>query len=283
MLRISADSGRHGRRAGPAVSARNAWAVGGTADQPYILGWNGTIWRQVPVPKKSVPGELLGITVVSAKDAWAVGNANGALLLHWDGAGWHEVSNRWQPGGGSLWGVAARSARDVWAVGTAGFNSLILRWNGVAWTRLGGPRYGRWGFNIQGIAMPSPNLAWLVGQAKDGLPMILRWNGTRLQPMPRPKPLVGGGLSSVSAVSARQAWAVGTGDLHGLSVHTWILRWLGRGWRKVPSPAGRVEGQLIGVVARSVTDAWGVDFTGFGFGDGSRGFILHWMARLGAR
>lgn len=264
-----------------AASARDAWAVGSTDNgsgdtQPSILHWNGGAWAQAPTPRLSAPAELKAVAVVSATDAWAVGDATGALILHWNGARWRNVPNPWRPGGGSLYGVFARSADDVWAVGTAGFNSLILHWNGVSWTRLGGPRYGRYGFSIVGVDAVSPRLTWLVGGAKNGLPLILRWNGRTLRPVPRPKPTVGGILGGISAVSPRQAWAVGSGNFHGDSTRTWIFRWQGHAWLRVPSPARRVAGNLRGLFALSAKNAWAVGYTGFGIGTGSRGFILHW-------
>ena len=175
-----------------------------------------------------------------------------------------------------MYGVFARSADDVWAVGTAGASSLILHWNGASWARLGGPKYGQYGVKIFGVAAVSPRLTWLAGVAKNGLPLIVRWNGSTLRKLPRPKPKLGGVLTGISAVSARQAWAVGASDLHGESTRTWIFRWQGHAWLRVPSPARRVAGNLRGLFALSAKDVWAVGYTGLGIGTGSRGFILHW-------
>lgn len=100
---------------------------------PSILHWNGAGWAPVPAPRVTGTAELMAVAGVSATDAWAVGEANGALILHWNGTRWRNVPNPWRPGHGFLYGVFARSADDVWAVGTAGFNSLILHWNGASW------------------------------------------------------------------------------------------------------------------------------------------------------
>jgi hypothetical protein len=269
-----------------AVSATDVWAAGSAStgiktSQPYIVRWNGAAWRRMPTPELPAPAELRGIAVVSAREAWAVGSAAGALILHWNGTRWHDMPNPGSTGGGRLYSIFAKSAHDVWAVGTARSGSLILHWDGVAWHRLGGPGGARYGVNIAGVTEVSPRLAWLVGNRRDGLALILRWNGRTLQQVPRPKALVGGGLSGVAAVAARQAWAVGAclvhrygGHRHG--VRTAILRWRGQSWQRVPDPAGRVPGNLVGIVAPSARSAWAIGYTGLRIGFASRAIILHW-------
>ena len=265
-------------RAVAALSARDAWAVGsvgpGTEMRPYILHWDGTAWRRVPVPKMSESAQLTGVAVVSARDAWAVGGPHGALILHWNGITWLTVPSRWSAGHGWLFGVFARSASDVWAVGTAGFNSLILHWNGVTWTRLGGPRFGRYGSNIVGVDAVSPRQTWLVGETRSGLPLILRWNGAGLRQLARPPPPAGGGLASVSAVSASQAWAVGTGGSRHQPSRSWIMRWQGHGWRSVPGPRQIANATLRSVAAVSANNVWAVGYSGLGAN--IKALIWHW-------
>ncbi len=56
-----------------ATSARNAWAVGDSShystDRPLVMHWNGTAWKNVPVP----PGisYLDSVAATSARNAWA--------------------------------------------------------------------------------------------------------------------------------------------------------------------------------------------------------------------
>ena len=58
-----------------AVSARNAWAVGESAGgKALILHWNGTRWRQVPLPSLTRYSSLSGVAATSARNAWAVGH-----------------------------------------------------------------------------------------------------------------------------------------------------------------------------------------------------------------
>jgi hypothetical protein len=62
--------------------------------------------------------------------------------------------------------MAATSPANAWAVGYtyngAGYESLILRWNGTAWTQAASPNPGAGG-NLSGIAASSPTSTWAVG------------------------------------------------------------------------------------------------------------------------
>jgi hypothetical protein len=83
-----------------AVSARNVWVTGatGSGDGPIktmILRWNCTGWKQVPSPSPRASAGLSGVAVTSAGNAWAVGSTSNG----------HHGS----------------------------FQTLILRWNGIAW------------------------------------------------------------------------------------------------------------------------------------------------------
>ena len=85
-------------------------------------------------------------------------------------------------------------------------------------------------------------------------------------------------LSSVSAVSAADAWAVGTSTRETTeSTETLILHWDGTRWSRVASPnPSSTTNWLNGVDALSADDAWAVGvFTDDKTG-ASRSLILHW-------
>jgi hypothetical protein len=70
-------------------------------------------------------------------------------------------------------------------------------------------------------------------------------------------------LTGVAAVSASDAWAVGSTGT-GLHFNSLILRWDGRSWRRVPSPSvsfGEFGNALQGVAATSAANAWAVGCT----------------------
>ena len=135
---------------------------------------------------------------------------------------------------GLLYGVSTTGARNAWAVGAGGADPF-------------GPH--------------SPVL-------------IMRWNGTAWKRVPVPGFHRGSALLSVTALSARNAWAVGEydadfgGDTSGRLL---ILHWDGRSWTRVPGPDPRGHGALDGVAAVSARDIWAVGMT-----EAGQSVIIHW-------
>jgi hypothetical protein len=256
-----------------AVSRTDAWAAGTYTRARYpfgrnlILYWNGTKWRQVPSPdpggRRAAIG-LRGVAATSRSNAWAVGSDGGeTLILHWNGNAWKLAPSRPNPLYGELRGVAAVSATDAWAVGDApgpdplgDSQTLIAHWNGTRWKQVPSPNPETglyWNDYLYGVAATSTTNAWAVGyavyypQGGDGpaveqpapadVPILAHWNGARWKLMPSPSP---NDLYAVTAVSATDAWAVGS------SV---ILHWNGTRWKQVPIPSSAGRGYLFGVAA----------------------------------
>jgi hypothetical protein len=242
-----------------AVSAADAWAVGGTnSGGPLIVHWNGSAWARVTGlgPKG---GFLRGVAAVSARDVWAVGEVlgGGTLIMHWNGTAWHRVPS---PRGGQLFGVTATSARSGWAVGGTGHSALALRWDGAAWQRVGAP-----GALLTGVAAASGRDAWAVGQTARGRPLILHWNGGRWA---RARiPALAGELSGVAVTSARNAWVAGAGFHTRRSGCDWacplILHWNGRSWRQAhtANPPSQPRGNWLFAITVTAHAAWAVGGT----------------------
>ena len=238
-----------------AASATDAWAVGGAGTLlpgPYlryrtlVLHWDGTTWSQVASPNPSEGGNVLfGVSAVSPADAWAVGyddipSETETLILRWDGTGWSRVIGP-NPGSGSnkLSGVSAVSPTDAWAVGdsrgfaTSVHETLIVHWNGTRWSHVKSPNPGS-SFNaLTGVSAVSPTDAWAVGVYRDedeiGHTLALHWDGTRWSQVKTPNPGSSfNELSGVSAVSPKDAWAVGSYQEAG--VHALVLHWDGTRW-----------------------------------------------------
>ena len=266
------------------AAARGArpWAVGaynsGTAIQTLIETPEGGVWTQVSSPDPGGPNNnntLTAVAATSATRAWAVGNyststsgPNLTLIERWNGTVWRRVRSP-DPGSGgnSLTGVAAISATDAWAVGVttdskAVGQTLILRWNGQAWKRVPSPNPAGPAVDtiLTAVAAVSGSSAWAVGrQFINGTwqALILHWNGKAWKSMhaPGPGPSVGTELEGVTAISASDAWAVGS---YGSSViHTLIEHWNGKAWRRLPSPSPGSVAELLGV-ASSRTSLWAV-------------------------
>jgi hypothetical protein len=232
---------------------------------------------------------LSGVTVVSPHRAWAVGwysNITGprsadTLIERWNGSSWKRQPS---PNPGSsygqayLSGVAATSASNAWAVGRwangQGASTLILHWDGTAWTHVPspnpGPVYG--GSLLEGVTATSPDNAWAVGTYYTGNypndtaeTLIEHWDGTAWRHVPSPN-VTGSDnhLTAVAATSPTNAWAVGYSTFGGF--HTLIEHWDGATWKRVPSPDPRGSGGdrdnfLYAVTATSPADAWAVGQT----------------------
>jgi len=83
-----------------------------------------TTWVHTPSPNAGTgDNNLHGITAVSARDAWAVGEAfvgvnTETLVEHWNGKSWKVASSPNEDTGDELKAVYAVSATNVWAAGS---------------------------------------------------------------------------------------------------------------------------------------------------------------------
>jgi hypothetical protein len=181
-----------------ATSARDAWAVGiGPSDKTLMLRWNGTSWNRVPSPTPTNGNDcaygtyLSAVAATSPRNAWAVGVEDcDTLILHWDGTSWRQVPSP-SPTcsicayGDNLDGVAATSACNAWAFGAIGHangaGSLLLQWDGTAWTQVPSPTPDP----LTAVDAVSARDAWaisLIGNPnRHPKTMILHWNGTAWQ------------------------------------------------------------------------------------------------------
>jgi hypothetical protein len=260
-----------------------AWAAGdlsaeGGGENGLLLHWNGSKWQQDGALPSLDGASLTGVAAVSQSDAWAVGGYSGGgyqfrrtLILHWNGTRWQRVPGP-SPGaqGNELTAVAAVSATDAWAVGDSdngqdNSRTLIEHWNGKAWKKVASPNPEtghEWQDYLHGVAAISATDAWAVGYAEHGdlpagdsstadVPIIEHWNGTRWKLVPASASPVD--LDAVTAISARNVWAVGDlGTEH----------WNGKAWTRVSSP-DLGKGFLYGVSAsstRKITLAVGAQY-----------------------
>jgi hypothetical protein len=250
-----------------AVSATSAWAVGDTENPDTTTGtltmrWNGTTWSTVPSPDPGPFGytnELRSVTATSAKNAWAVGyytspsGPNGQrLILHWNGTAWSQVASQNPSSAQStLTGVSATSTGNAWAVGQhcpsgpkdcadSHQDTLILHWNGMAWSRDTSPSPGTDDY-LHAVTTRTTTDAWAVGydQNRTGSfdTLILHWDGTRWSRVSSPNTTSAFNyLFQVSADSAKDAWAVGyycaRDCLKSEIDHSLILRWNGTTWSR---------------------------------------------------
>jgi hypothetical protein len=141
--------------------------------------------------------------------------------------------------------------------------------------------------NLTAVAMASPSRGWAAGftlasQNAPFEPLLAAWNGRRWRAIGvRLGRGVGGRLDGLAAVSAANAWAVGTAYPSRSTAQPLILHWNGRRWAR--SPAAPVPGfgyvELLGVAAHGAADAWAVGEAQSATSLELRPVIEHWNGR----
>jgi hypothetical protein len=224
-------------RAVDASEPNDVWAVGRTSsgfdESPLVLRFDGTEWTEVEVPDE-VDGVLNDVAALAPDDVWAVGHVGEvaaslerALVLHWDGLTWEIVDVRRAVGGGRamLRDVDAVSPTDLWVVGYQQNRPLILRFDGLAWSKSETEVRGE----LAAIEAFATSEVWAVGTP------IQRFDGTAwAEDATIPGDAV---LADVAAVGGADLWSVGSrpaGEEGATRVA--VVRWDGRRWRFVDGP-----------------------------------------------
>jgi hypothetical protein len=241
---------------------------------PLIAHWNGKRWQPVRFAADASYGLLLGVSVRSSTDAWAVGQAaakTGPLILHWNGRTWQQLASRAAGPGGFLSSVTAVSAKDAWAVGIKAGFELILHWNGSAWKPAPAPASLHQHLSLYAVAAIPVDGVWAVGVSQGGqsasrASRIIRWNGSAWHAVPGPSLPVSIGFHAIAASSPGDLWVAGGGFTNGSIVH-----WNGTKWSDGLTHA--LHGNLHSLSVTSSRDAWAVGGTE---GDLGAPLIVHW-------
>jgi hypothetical protein len=264
--------------------ARDVWAVGyhwevagGFLEFRTVAEhFNGTSFEIVPTPdRQSLGGVSMfqDVSGTSSSDVWAVGTSRAisgpsqTLIEHWDGTAWTFATSA-NPGsyGNTLEGVAAISPNDAWAVGARqdGFyqSPMAEHWNGTSWsvTTVPNPKGCTGHSYLTDVAAVSPRYVWATGWCGSGgsspeQGFVVRWNGKRWAvaaaygAIPANSELYG-----VSAVSARDVWAVGSFRSGGAIA----LHWDGHKWRQQTIGAPQDAASLRGIASTQGRPAWAV-------------------------
>lgn len=254
---------------------------GSTVDQTLVAEWNGSQWKVVSSPNAGLGNNVLtGVAVVSASNAWAVGyydsgsgTPSQTLVEQWNGSAWKIVSSPNTGSSSGLLSVVAVSASDLWAAGGSSNGTLIEHWNGSLWSIVHSPNPGASLNTLSSVAAVSTNDVVAVGSYCTGVgcnmgggfikTLVEEWNGSQWNVLPTPNVREFNSLSSVTALSATDLWAVGssadTGPRYTLTEH-----WNGSAWKIVTSPNfGTGTNELLGVTAVSANNvvAVGVSFS----------------------
>ena len=223
-------------------------------------------WRIVPSPNfGEFERELDGVEAISAQDVWAFGRGG---VMHWDGQEWSIVP---VPNMQGFTGMAAVTSNDIWAVGYGG-GTRIWHWDGTIWSIVPHPSGG----SLEGVAAISTDDVWAVGfYGADVRTRILHWNGVEWSIIPSPSPAFSNRLTSVTAVSINDVWAMGHTYTVGVGQRILAMHWDGSSWAVIPTPdTGAQTNFLYGASAASASDVWAVGYTEGG--PLARTLTLHW-------
>jgi hypothetical protein len=253
-----------------------------------------SIFAVQKTPSPNLQGDTFNaVAAISNTDAWAVGyqndnNLNQARTLtqHWNGTSWTPIKSP-NPGttpdctnsvtGNFLNAVAAVATNDVWAVGfsftcTSLLKPMALHWNGNQWKVVPTPKLNtNDNAALNGILAFASDNIFAVGYqpASNGAvqTLIEHWDGSAWTVVPSPNANNSGNvLSSISAASPTDIWAVGDQVAPGIEVRTLALHFDGNIWSVVPTPnpvGGSQSDQnvLTSVVAVAPNDVTSVGFT----------------------
>jgi hypothetical protein len=230
---------------------KSAWAGGGVfvGHTPLLYRWNGSKWRRVKLPAK-VDKSITDLDATSDKNVWAFGGDNDTSAkpafkaFHWNGKSWKaSVIERRDT---YLWDAEVVSSSNVWlSVDDHGARGQLRHWNGRTWRAVRVRGVSR----LYSLHFTSAKNGWAVGIRENGKGAIaLHWNGSSWKPTTLPRIAMpkdaSFSLSSVTALSPRNVWAVGSyirlvGDDE--VQHPVVLHWNGSKWRRQAGPAKKFD------------------------------------------
>ncbi|MDH2424544.1 hypothetical protein [Sphaerisporangium sp. TRM90804] len=174
---------------------------------------------------------------------------------------------RLQPDG-SLSDVVGLSASDVWAVGQEDVweawqnRSVIAHWDGSTWTELGIRNDASGAGHLRSVAAASAREIWAVGDGHDGLPYVVRGDGSVFDRVSVPQFGTGDWLGAVDAIPGRMV-AVGSSNRNrnradpvgGADPRAMIATATAKGWTVWE---GDFTGTLYGVTLTRKDEGWAV-------------------------
>lgn len=255
----------------PASAMARPAAARGTSSRTGPAATGG--WTRYRVPVKG-QANLVAVAAPGRADAWA-----GGFTIH--------VSSG--TARGEAGGVNFRAVRgDVGSPGssscpTIGFlDTLLLHWNGRAWSRVHATDVGR----INYLSTAGTSSAWASGDCG-----LLGWNGRswRLSSFPMPAASLQPSPGDVADVSPDDAWLLGsTYDVTHNATGGFVDRWNGRRWERVALPASLALGgdyTLNAIDAQGPRDVWiaGQAFPGWPSSLRTKVILLHWNGRTWRR
>jgi hypothetical protein len=211
-----------------------------------VLHWDGSSWRQVPIPFVDGEVHLDGVSAAAPDDVWVAGEAcpgpcsglahSTGILLHWDGTRFSRIQQA--PLGADRSGfdsVLAISPTEAWAVGGKSANrvaptrQLVERWDGHRWRPVESPKTGKGAHWFAVAKIPGAGLwsagSWVPDSA--GRPLVMRRTasgGWTRATVPSPNVHLAY-LTGLAPISRDDVWAVGPSTSGPVALH-----WNGSAW-----------------------------------------------------
>jgi hypothetical protein len=159
-----------------AASATDVWAVGSRnyPSRGLVLHFDGTGWRQVPLPdyfrvrRESV---FAAVHALAADDVWIVGfrdrnRGTGAVSIRWNGVSWRIIRILDVKGHENLLDLDAAGPNQVWTVGDRFVPAtpfpLAARWDGSSWRRVPTENPNTLG-ELEAVSVDGGGSVWAVG------------------------------------------------------------------------------------------------------------------------
>jgi len=232
-----------------ATGPRSAWAFevsGGTSTQAWQL--SGSTWTSRPFPGK-VGEPVISASASSADNVWAFTFDNQAV--RWNGSTWTVVKQF----AGNIGSGLVVNKHDVWVFGIFAGNLGTWNYNGSTWTR------STLGRGLFGASALSPNSIWAYGSTS-----VAHWNGHRwaktsvAKLLPKNTIFSHYGLVGILAVTARNVWALASGNTQDVGGPPLLLHYNGTTWQRA---ATKNTGQPEAIVGDGRGGLWIPVNTGF--------------------
>jgi hypothetical protein len=208
-----------------------AWAFDGLGFTAHATAWRlaGKTWSKVAFPSKAGE-EVITAGASSPSDVWAFTDISGAgsRVLRWNGAKWSIVKTF----PAQIGDASVVAGNDVWVFGFAAAPLQpalgVWHYNGHTWTRVSK--------SIQGGSALSATSVWgFSGTA------VEHWNGHKwastsvrsLLPAKMKNGLNDPSVTGILALSAKNVYAIGNGNLQDEGGPVVVLHYNGSKWAKV--------------------------------------------------
>ncbi len=270
----------YGARSGRAIVASSATGTGCSLSP----------WQQFKVTS---PGGLASVAIISANDAWAVGeDQNSAVIEHWNGESWQAFVTH-APMHSALSQVAAVSRTDIWAVGytvetaSGRDKTLVEHWDGSRWSVIPSPDGASGNGQFMALKVIATNNIWAVGTFSDAsqlsYSLLEHWNGTAWQvvPIQSTNAFVRGDVVTITGTSSNDLWIAGEIDNSRVASQGivgqpqgFVAHWDGMQWSLLQPPNSMAVNSLD---VASANDIW---ITGTSASTKTSGLLSHWDGHM---